>query len=367
LVEKLPIRWRILQRVEAGSWCDPTDRHRRRPHNVMDTQEATMKRFMPLAASIWIGLTAPALALEKTTLRLNWLFYGFHAPFYLGQERGYYKAEGIDLEIEEGQGSGRAAQIVSAKEDTFGLSDGSSIINGIASGAPIKAVMGIMNSTPSAVIARDDSGINTLADLEGKTIAATEGEAALSIMPALIKANKLDATKIHFLHVEGPGKGPLKLTAVLEKRAEAFLGGSDQSASMLEQRGVKPIVFNYADFGVNMIGLAIHVHSDTLEHDPKLVTGFIKATQKALAEAERDPEAAIAAVMKVNPDLNATLALKQLQAGLKLVRSKAASNAPIGFMADADWATTIALMKEYQGLQTELPTTAFFTNELLPR
>ena len=326
-----------------------------------------MKRFMTLAASMWIGLTVPALALEKASLRLNWLLYGFHAPFYLGQERGYYKAEGIELEIEEGQGSGRAVQIVSAKDDTFGLSDGLSIVNGVTSGAPIKAVMGIMNSTPSAVIARDDAGINRLADLEGKTIAATEGEAALSIVPALFKANKLDAAKIHFLHVEGPDRGPVKMTAVLEKRAEAFLGGSDQSPLMLEQRGVKPIVFNYADFGVNTIGLAIHVHADTLEHNPRLVTSFIKATQKAFADAERDPEAAIAAVMKVNPDLDATLALKQLQAGLRLVRSKAAPEAPIGFMADSDWGMTLALLKDYQGLQTDLPASAFFTNELLPK
>jgi NitT/TauT family transport system substrate-binding protein len=329
--------------------------------------ETTMKRLIPLAASISIVLTAPVLALEKATLRLNWLLYGFHAPFYFGEERGYYKAEGIDLQIEEGQGSRRAVQIVASKGDTFGLSDGLSIINGITSGEPVKAVMGIMNTTPCAIIARDDAGINSLADLEGKTIAATEGEAALSIIPALLKANRLDAARVHFLHVEGPGRGPVKMTAVLENRAAAFLGGSDHQPLLLEEKGVKPKVLNYADFGINLIGLAVHTHADTIEHNPQLVTGFIKATQKAFADAEREPEAAIAAVMKISPDLNEARALRQLQAGLKLVRSRAAPDAPIGVMAEADWRMTLDLMKEYQELKTDTPTRAFFTNELMPK
>jgi NitT/TauT family transport system substrate-binding protein len=356
-----PLSFRRHAAIESSnSWCFADG-------EPSATQETAMKRFIPLSASLWVGLTAPALALEKATLRLNWLLYGFHAPFYLGEERGYYRAEGIDLEIEEGQGSQRAVQIIATKGDTFGLSDGLSIINGITSGAPIKAVMGVMNTTPSAIIARDDAGINSLADLEGKTIAATEGEAALGLMLALLKANKLDAAKVHFLHVEGPDRGPVKMAAVVEKRAAAFLGGSDHQSLLLEQKGVKPKVFHYADFGINMIGLAIHTHADTLEHDPKLVTGFIKATQKAFADAETEPKAAIAAAMKVNPDLNETLALRQLQAGLRLVRSKAAADAPIGFMAQSDWRMTLDLMKEYQELKTDMPASAFFTNELVPQ
>jgi NitT/TauT family transport system substrate-binding protein len=305
---------------------------------------------------------SPALAQEKATLRLNWLIYGFHTPFHLGVERGYYKAEGIDLEIGEGQGSARAVQITAAKGDMFGLSDGASIVNGVARGAPIKAVMGIMNTTPFAIIARADSGIKTMKDFEGKTIAATAGEAGLTIMPALIKSAKLDESKISFLRVDGP----TKIVSVLEKRAEALLGGSENQPFILEQRGVASTVFNYADYGVNTMGLAIHVHTDTLRDKPKLVAGFIRATQKAFAEAEKNPEAAIAIGIKAKPDMEKDMALKQLNAGLKLVRSRSAPTAAIGFMPPSDWQMTLDLMKEFQELKTDLPATAFYTNDLLP-
>lgn len=322
-----------------------------------------MRKLLGLLAGCAIALAAPALAQEKATLRLNWLLYGFHTPFHLGVEKGYYKAEGIDLEIGEGQGSGRAVQIIAAKGDTFGLSDGASIINGVTKGAPIKAVMGVMNTTPYAIIARADSGVKTIKDLEGKTIAATAGEAGLTIMPALLKTAKLDPAKISFLRVDGP----TKMVAVLENRAVALLGGSENQPFILEQKGVTPVVFNYADYGTNTMGLAIHVHADTLKDKPKLVEGFIRATRKAFEEAEKTPEAAIAAGMKVKPDMDKDLALKQLKAGLKLVRSKAAPTAAIGYMAPADWQMTLDLMKEFQELKTDMQASAFFTNDLQPK
>jgi len=322
-----------------------------------------MKARLSVAALLLAAMIMPAAAAEKASLRLNWLIYGFHAPFYLGIDKGYYQAEGIDLEIGEGKGSASAVQVVGAKGDTFGLSDGASIINGIAKGARIKAVMGIMNTTPFAIIAREDSGIRTIKDIEGKTIAATAGEAGLTIMPALVKANKLDEAKLNFLRVDGA----TKLVATLEKKADGLLGGSENQSLILEQKGLKVVVLNYADYGVNTMGLAIHVNQDTLKDKPKLVEGFLRATQKAFVEAEKDPAAAIAALMKVKPDIDKDLSAKQLAAGFKLVRSRTAPQAPIGVMQASDWAMTLELMKTYQELKTDLPADAFYTNALLPK
>ncbi len=322
-----------------------------------------MKRIMALAAALTCLAALPAEAQEKATLRLNWLIYGFHTPFHLGVERGYYKAEGIDLEIGEGKGSASAVQVIGAKGDTFGLSDGASIINGITKGAPVKAVMGIMNTTPFAIIAREDANVKTLKDLEGKTIAATAGEAGLTIMPALIKANKLDEAKMNILRVDGA----TKLVATLEKKADAMLGGSENQPFILEQKGLKTTVINYADFGVNTMGLAIHVHSDTLKDKPKLVEGFIRATQKAFGDAEKEPAAAIAAGIKIKPDMDKDLALKQLNAGLKLVRSRSAPSAPMGQMQAGDWEMTLNLMRDYQELKTDMKAEAFYTNAHLPK
>ena len=321
-----------------------------------------MKKIITATLALF-AMAGCAVAQEKATLRLNWLIYGFHTPFFLGVERGFYKAEGIDLEIGEGKGSASAVQVIGAKGDTFGLADGASIINGVSKGAPVKAVMGIMNTTPFAVIMREDANVKSIKDLEGKTIAATAGEAGLTIMPALFKANKLDESKINFLRVDGA----TKLVATLEGRAQGLLGGSENQPFLLEQKGLKTTVLNYADYGVNTMGLAILVNQDTLKDKTKLVEGFIRATQKAFAAAEADPSASIAAGMKANPNMDKDLALKQLNAGLKLTRSRSASSAPFGQMQESDWAMTVQLMKDYQELKTDLPTSGFYTNQYLPK
>src|SRR5882757_1756335 len=161
---------------------------RRQPdvHSDINNERRHHMKWKTLLCALVTGLLAAttAQAQDKVTLRLNWLLYGFHTPFYLGLERGYYKEEGIDLTIGEGQGSVRAVQTVGAKSDMFGLADGGSVVAGVSKGAPVKAVMAVTNSSPYSLAVRADSGIKTLKDVEGKTIASAPGEAGLQLLPA---------------------------------------------------------------------------------------------------------------------------------------------------------------------------------------
>ena len=317
-------------------------------------------RLCGLACVLTLVAASGALAQEKASLRLNWLYYGFHSFFPLGVEKGYYKDEGIDLAIGEGQGSGRTVQIVGAKSDTFGLSDGASVIAGATKGASIVAVMGIMNKSPFAIIARADANIKTVKDLEGKTIAATTGEAGLTIFPAIVQANKLNGDSIKFMRIDGAGK----LVAILEKRVDAMLGGLENQSLILAQRGLAVHNIAYADVGANTLGLVIHVHKETLEKNPKMVQGFIRATQKALAYAERNPDEAVAALAKIKPDLDKNLAMQQLKAGLTLVRANGGASQPIGWMNPSDWENTLRMGIDYQELKTDMKPVDFYTNHM---
>lgn len=320
--------------------------------------------FRWIAAAFALLLAAgPAAAQDRVTFRLNWLLYGFHTPFHLGVERGFYREAGIDLTIGEGQGSARAVQLVASGGDMFGLSDGASIINGVARGAPVQAVMGIMNRSPFAIIVREDSGVRNIRDLAGRIIAATTGEAGLVMFPALLRANGMAPDSIRFLRVDGAGK----LVATLENRTVGMLGGVENQALILPQRGVPVLSLLYADLGANTVGLAIHATRDTIQRNPDLVRRFVRATQRSFEVAEREPEAAIAAGIRVKADMDRDLSLAQLRAGLPLVRSARGQGRPIGWMAPEDWSETLALMREFQDLRTELPADAFYTNAFLPQ
>lgn len=320
-----------------------------------------MKQFF-LCALLVLSAGA-ARADDAVTLRLNWLIYGFHTPFYLGVEKGFYKQNGIDLTIGEGQGSGRAVQTVAAGSETFGLADGGSIIAGAAKGAPARAVMGIMNSSPYAICIRKDSGIANLKELDGKTVSATTGEAGLNIFPAILSRNEMPPDSIHFLRVDAEAK----LVAYLQNRVPAVLCGAENQALILEDKGVPTLVLSYPKLGVNTEGLAIVATPDTIQNKADMVRRFIRATQMSFEAAMQNPEASVDAGMKVKPSMDRALALKQLKAGLQLVRSPDGPDKPIGWMAAQDWAETVDLMKQYQDLKTDLSPTAFWTDELLPK
>jgi len=313
-----------------------------------------------LGAALW---ATAAMAADKASLRLNWLVYGFDAPFYLGVESGAYARHGIDLTIGEGQGSGRTVQIVAAGSDTFGLADGSSIISGVAKEVPVRAVMGIMNRSPYAIIVRKDSGVTAIRDLAGKTLAATTGEAGLLILPAVLKAAGLPDGAVPILRVDGASK----LVAVLENHAVGLLGGAENQSLILQSKGLEVTSLLYSDVGLNTQGLAIVAGTDTIKDHPDLVRRFILATREAFEAGEKDPEAAIAAAMRARPQMEHDLSLAQLKAGQQLLRSPHGMNQKFGWMAAEDWAETLRLMKQYQDLQTDLPAETFWTNAYLPQ
>jgi NitT/TauT family transport system substrate-binding protein len=309
------------------------------------------------------GLASPALALDKVTFRLNWLLYGFHTPFYLGLERGYYRDEGIDLTIGEGQGSVRAVQTVGAKGDTFGLADGGSVINGVSRGAPVRSVMAITNSSPYTLTGRSDLGIKTLKDFEGKTIASAAGEAGLALLPALLQRNGVDMAKVKILRIDGAGK----MVAIAEKRVEGIMGGLDNQSLTLAAQGIPIIDFGYAKNGVNTVGLTIVANDELIAANPDLVRRFVKATVRSFEAAQKEPEASVKAGQKAKADLDTDLSMAQLKVGLGLMRSEATKDLPTGAFALKDWEDTVELMTKYQDLKTDRKAPDFFSNDFLPK
>ena len=149
---------------------------------------------------------AQAQKVDSVSLRLSWYIGGYHAAYYLGKDKGFFKQEGIDLTIHEGRGSANTAQLVAAKTDTFGVSDSSSMMLGAAKGLPIKTVVSLMNGAGFAVLMLDDTSIKTAADLKGKKIATSPGDALTQLLPAVLAANKLTKNDVQVVMLDPAGK-----------------------------------------------------------------------------------------------------------------------------------------------------------------
>lgn len=319
--------------------------------------------FAALAVAADLVATGPgAVAQEKLTFRMNWYWGGIHAPFVLAKERGYFEQAGLNVEIVEGKGSATTVQLVGTKSDTFGWADGSTVALSAAKGVPVKAVATMLNVLPYAVVSLEEKNIRTAKDLEGKSLAITPGDGLTQTWPAVVAANKLDESKIKLVHMAPQAKIP----AVTEKQVDALLGGADDQAIAIEAKGMKTRALKFSDLGVPLIGFTILTHQDTIKDRPDLVRKVVAASLKGFEDAVKDPDAAVAAVKKIAPLVDADVVKKQLTVDLSLLFSRANEQKRLGWGPPADWQSTIQLLKQYRGLETSLPATAFYTNEFLP-
>ena len=258
-----------------------------------------LRMFAALAGALVLSIGSPAVAQprDKVVLMLNWYLYSEHAPFFLGKELGYYEQEGIELDIQEGRGSGVTVQAVAANTATFGYVDVSTMIKAAAKGAPVKAVGVALQLSPMSVMGFADKNIRVPKDIVGKTVAVTPGDSMSQIWPLFLKKTGLNESEFKTV----AGDAQTKLNAVMNGQADLLLGYVMDQAIKLQdatKKNVYPIRF--ADYGVNLISSGIIVNTETLKARPDMVKRFLRATTRALEGAEKTPEAAVDAMLKAN-------------------------------------------------------------------
>jgi len=323
-----------------------------------------------IAVPAWIAATA-ARADDDVRLRLNWMYYGSHAGFALGKDKGYYKEQGINLDIRSGNGSGSAHRLVANGDSDFSYGSCASMTNLAAKGAPLISV-GVIDATGTeAVIVRPDAGVKTLADLKGKTILTTSNAGVNTFFPLVLKNGGLKEGDVNITNVPD---GAL-VSSYLQGAGGAvgILGGLDDKPAEIKANGGKdPVTFAYSDFGVNQVGYCIVTKTDTIKNKPDLVKRFMAATIKSYKETEAHPDVAIASMADIvggsmAEDAGKAQARAVLDVTLGILYSKSNKDKKLGYNVPEDWDSMLTLMKKYNGLETDKPATAFYTNDFLPK
>lgn len=322
----------------------------------------TRREFVAAAGvtSAWLALKpsqVSAQSLEKATLRFNWSWVGNYAPIVLGKERGYYKDVGIDLELGQGKGSGATVRQAGNKNDTFVWADTSALLVAAAQGVPIREVMCVCKSN-LGILWIDGRGIDikSARDLIGKKLSATPGDGNTQMWPAVLAANNMKPGDVEMVFLDGTAS----LAALREGRLDASMGGASDQPVTLRNAGFPAKVMTFADMGVPTLGSGVITHMDVIKEKPDLVKRMVAASQRSWSAGLSDPEAAVQALLKVSETpLNANV----LRDGLKVFQGLATNTKPVGFIEPAAMDKTLDVLKQYGGVKTDLPATAFYTNE----
>ncbi|MFO1284548.1 MAG: ABC transporter substrate-binding protein [Burkholderiales bacterium] len=327
---------------------------------------AAVATALALAAPIeGPSVSAAAQQLTPVTVRLAFNYNGHRSPYLLGRDKGFYAAEGLDVQVLEGKGVTSSMQLVASKQDTFAIVDPPSLMLGVAQGMPVRTVVQLYQTSPNAVISWTSADVKKPADLVGKTVATLQGDTTTTMLLALLARNGIDASKVRIVASDGGTRNQ----TFLGKRADVITGFLNDSYLGLKSTADAPLaVFPYSDFGIDTMGDGVIAHIDTIKSNPKLVAGFVKATLRAYAYALDNPEEAIASLVKVAPNVKPQVEVDKLKATRGLLDSADTKKYGVGYSSKDKWIAAQALMAQYGGLaKTVDDVSTYYTNEFLPR
>jgi NitT/TauT family transport system substrate-binding protein len=264
----------------------------------------------------------PARAADPVAIQLtlNRPINAVAAPFVMAQVGGLFSAEGLAINIDMAAASPDAiAQVLSGASE-MALVDINTLIRYRDKEKPdaphAKAVFVLFNDAGYSIIARKSRGIQTLSDLQGKSLGVVDGDPTAKFWPAVAKQNGIKLSSVKQSMISQAVREPMLSAG----QVDAVTGSSFLSALNLRDSGVPAddlVLLKFSDYGSEAYGLAIIVNPAFAAAKPEAVKGFIRATIGGLQLAIKQPTITIEQVMNRMEGGSRELELERLRAILR--------------------------------------------------
>jgi NitT/TauT family transport system substrate-binding protein len=273
-------------------------------------------KALALAAIFTTGAAAAAQADTRIKLVLNWKYEGPQGMFFLAQDRGYFKQEGLDVTFDQGNGSGAAVPQVANGAYDMGFGDINALIE-LAAKKPDEAPVGVFmlyNRPPFTIAVKTDSPIKTPADFVGRKLGGPANDGALKLFPALCATTQIDCAKVEIVNMQ-PN---LREQMLMQGQVDGVFGYVTTIRFSAKLTGIDPDkqmrFIKFGDYGMDLYSNAIIVSRKFVKEHPEAVKGFLKAINHSIKDAIADPQAAIDAVATREPLIKPAIERAKLDA-----------------------------------------------------
>jgi NitT/TauT family transport system substrate-binding protein len=324
-----------------------------------------MRKYgLGLLALALLASPASAQSLEKVNFALNWFPVGDHAAYWVALDKGYYKAKGIDVAMENSKGSGDSIAKVDTGRSDVGLADAAVVIASISRGTKIRDVGMVFDKTPLNIFSRKEAAITDPKQLVGKTIAAPPGDGQRQVWPAFAKLVGLDPNSVTWVNVEPSAK----IAALAEKRVDSvadYLTGMPLYEKAIGDGQV--VQMPWAEFGFDMYSMSIMASEKMMKDRGKALRGFLEASYMGWRDVMADPKAAMVIYKKMVPEIDVAQIEANMMIGLSLMKTKPYAEHGIGWIDEKKMCNSVDIVNTYMGLPKKVECRDVYTTEYLTK
>ena len=305
--------------------------------------------------------TPAAGAKEKVTVRFTWKLKGEYAPLFVALDKGYFAAEGLDVELAEGQGAQTVLRLLATGTEKLGYGPAVAAAQAVSQGMPVTVAALYQTKAPMGVISFPEVPLKGPKDLEGKRIAISVGETFTDMLEPFTRINKIDLSKIQRIQMDNSAR----TSQFLARKVDVMSVYLSNELPVLEQRtGVKFNVMRVAEHGLNLLGASYYVNNDFARQNPATVAKLLRATAKGYADAIKDPREA-AEIMNKHMKIRENPAVLLAQVKATVESTNAPKGRPIGWQSEADWKACLDLLMATGAIKERKPLELYYTNQFM--
>lgn len=316
-----------------------------------------------IAAPLATALPARAQAAEKIKVRLDFSPWGMHAAMHLAQQKGLFKARGLDVEIQDGTGTINTLQLLSAGQVDIGQVALGTMAVAKENGLDLISIAGFARTGDLAVMMDKKLGIKSPKELAGKKIVCFTTSPWAPFIEPYLKANGMSKSDIDLVMVAPSAM----ISTYASGNADGFMSQAPFGQPMvMKTRPASALLM--ADSGINFPSYGLAVTPKTLAARKDALARFVQVQVEMweYIHGGRVDEAVAAIVAqrpnaRVDPDV-----LKgQIVAYKPFFESPTDKKLPIGRQSDADWLAAIRSMEETKQIKPGHKPSEYYTNALL--
>ena len=297
---------------------------------------------------------------QKIKIVLDWVPNTNHTGLYVAKDLGYFKEEGLDVEIVQPP-EGSTTALIGAGGAEFGISFQDTLAKSFAreNPVPVTAVAAILQHNTSGIISLKEKGIDSPKKLEGKKYATWEDNIEQAILKKLVTDDKGDFSKVKLI--------PYTITDVvtgLKTDVDAVWVYYAWDGIATERAGLQTNFLKIRDYGeeLDYYSPVIIANNDFLKKNPEIAKKVLKAIKKGYEYAMKNPEKSAKILVKNSPELDINL----VTASQKWISKEYQSDAKEWGIIDASrWNRFYEWLYKNKAVEREIPKNFGYSNEYL--